>query len=126
MLLLTERMTDRDAPRDPVPLRPAGERGRREPLWRHLVGEQLRRRRQARGEGLRDVAHRAGVSMQYLSEVERGLKEPSSEIVAAVAAALDTTLLDLTGAVSERLSSLEPSSRERSSERRQGEFRLAA
>ena len=46
--------------------------------------------------------------------------------VAAVAAALDTTLLDLTGAVSERLSSLEPSSRERSSERRQGEFRLAA
>ena len=43
--------------------------------------------RQDRGERLTDVAERAGVSTQYLSEVERGLKDPSSEILSAVACA---------------------------------------
>ncbi len=72
---------------------------RREPLWRELVGAQLRRRRQDRGERLTDVAQRAGVSPQYLSEVERGRKEPSSEMLAAMLGALDLTLVDLTGQV---------------------------
>ncbi|MFG6402670.1 helix-turn-helix domain-containing protein [Microbacterium sp. P04] len=74
-----------------------------EPLWRHLVGEQLRMLRHDRHDSLLDVARRASMSAQYLSEIERGRKEPSSEMLAAVGAALDTTLLELTTAVAERL-----------------------
>ena len=66
-----------------------------EPLWRELVGRELRTERQERGERLADVAERAGVSTQYLSEVERGLKDPSSEILSAVAGALDLTVRQL-------------------------------
>ena len=58
-------------------------------------GAELRRERQAREERLADVAERAGVSTQYLSEVERGLKDPSSEILSAVAGALDLTVREL-------------------------------
>ena len=76
---------------------------RTELLWRELVGDQLREIRQSRGETLRDVAKSARVSPQYLSEIERGLKEPSSEILAAVVESLETTLLDLTVGVAERL-----------------------
>jgi transcriptional regulator with XRE-family HTH domain len=75
----------------------------RERLWRELVGEQLREIRQDRGETLRTVAGRADVSPQYLSEIERGSKEPSSEILAAIGGSLDTSLLDLTTAVAQRL-----------------------
>ena len=65
---------------------------RPEPLWRELVGDQLRRDRQERGERLVDVAERAGVSTQYLSEVERGLKDPSSEMLQAITGALGTSV----------------------------------
>jgi transcriptional regulator with XRE-family HTH domain len=75
----------------------------REPLWRDVLGEQLRSLRHDRGETLAETAGRAGVSPQYLSEVERGVKEPSSEMIAAVAGALDTSLIDLTAGVAERL-----------------------
>jgi Predicted transcriptional regulators len=68
-----------------------------------VLGEQLRALRHARGETLAETAGRAGVSPQYLSEVERGIKEPSSEMIAALAGALDTTLVDLTAGVAERL-----------------------
>ena len=78
--------------------RPAPER-----LWRHVVGEELRAVRLDRGESLRTVATRARVSPQYLSEIERGFKEPSSEILAAIGTSLDISLLDLTTAVAERL-----------------------
>lgn len=74
-----------------------------EPLWRDLVGDRLRRIRHGRGERLTDTAGRAGISPQYLSEVERGLKEPSSEMIAAIAGALDTTLVDLTAGVADDL-----------------------
>jgi transcriptional regulator with XRE-family HTH domain len=74
-----------------------------DPLWRNVVGEQLRDRRQDRGDTLQDVARRAGVSPQYLSEMERGRKDPSSEMLAAVAGALDLSLLDLTTAAAQRL-----------------------
>lgn len=78
--------------RDPRPAeQPAGE-----PLWRELVGDELRAVRHERGERLVDVAERAGVSPQYLSEVERGLKDPSSEMLAAVAGALGLTVRSLT------------------------------
>lgn len=80
----------------------------REPLWRHMVGEQFRTLRQERGETLVETAGRAGVSPQYLSEMERGIKEPSSEMIAAVAGALDVTLVDLTLAVAENLRTVRP------------------
>ena len=66
-----------------------------EPLWREQLGDRLRRERQAREERLVDVAERAGVSTQYLSEVERGLKDPSSEMLQAIAGALDLTVTQL-------------------------------
>jgi transcriptional regulator with XRE-family HTH domain len=68
----------------------------REPLWREALGQRLRTLRQEQGEKLTETAGRAGISPQYLSEVERGRKEPSSEMIAAVAGALGTTLIDLT------------------------------
>ena len=77
-----------------------------EPLWRQMVGDQLRRRRHDRGETLGETATRAGVSPQYLSEIERGLKEPSSEMIAAVTGALDTTLVDLTLDIAQRLTAM--------------------
>jgi transcriptional regulator with XRE-family HTH domain len=52
--------------------------------------------RQDRDETLAETAARAGLSPQYLSEIERGRKEPSSEMIAALAGALDTTLVTLT------------------------------
>ena len=66
-----------------------------EPLWREQLGDRLRQERQARDERLVDVAERAGVSTQYLSEVERGLKDPSSEMLQAIAGALDLTVRQL-------------------------------
>jgi transcriptional regulator with XRE-family HTH domain len=67
-----------------------------EPLWREVLGRQLRALRQDRQETLAETAARAGLSPQYLSEVERGRKEPSSEMIAALAGALGITLTDLT------------------------------
>lgn len=64
-------------------------------LWRRALGRQLRELRQARGERLDDTAARAGISPQYLSEIERGRKEPSSEMIAAVIGALESTLADV-------------------------------
>lgn len=65
-------------------------------LWREAVGHELRRQRTSQERTLADVAGRAGVSTQYLSEIERGRKEPSSEVLEAVGEALSLTLLDLT------------------------------
>ena len=68
---------------------------------REAVGEALRRRRQAQGRTLREVAEAAGVSLTYLSEVERGRKEASSEVLEAVCAALRFGLAELFFEVSE-------------------------
>jgi len=76
-----------------------------EPLWREVVGEQLRSERLDRGERIADVAARAGIAPQYLSELERGLKDPSSEVLAAVSGALGLSVLDLSGRVGLRLGS---------------------
>ena len=67
-----------------------------EPLWREVLGSRLRELRTERDETLAQTAERAGISPQYLSEVERGRKEPSSEMIAALAGALGTTLIGLT------------------------------
>ena len=64
-------------------------------LLRGLIGSVLRRVRLAQGRTLRDVADAARVSVPYLSEVERGRKEPSSELLAAICTALDLQLADL-------------------------------
>ncbi|EWS81590.1 XRE family transcriptional regulator [Brachybacterium phenoliresistens] len=65
------------------------------PLLRELIGQALREERHAQGRTLADVAARSGVSMQHLSEVERGLKDPSSEVLAAVLGALGLSAWDL-------------------------------
>lgn len=77
--------------------------GAREPLWRELVGQVLREARTVRGETQRAVAERAGISVQYLSEIERGRKEPSSEMLAAVGGALGLPLVELARSVGRRL-----------------------
>ena len=68
---------------------------RRPSAWRRTIGALLRAAREARGLRLVDVAVRARLSPQYLSEVERGLKEPSSEVLTALTDALGLTLVDL-------------------------------
>jgi transcriptional regulator with XRE-family HTH domain len=70
-------------------------RRRPRPLLRTLVGGVLRRHRQEQGRTLADVSRAARVSMPYLSELERGRKEASSEVLAAVCAALRIDLSDL-------------------------------
>lgn len=79
-----------------------------EPLLRVVLGRRLRLLRTIRGDRLADVARLAGISPQYLSEIERGIKEPSSEMIAAVAGALGTTLLDLTWQVAAQLHASAP------------------
>src|SRR3954451_3288150 len=68
-------------------------------LLRRVIGLVLRRARTAQGKTLRDVAELSRVSLQYLSEVERGRKEASSEVLAAICAALGWTIVDLLDAV---------------------------
>jgi transcriptional regulator with XRE-family HTH domain len=74
-----------------------------EPLWREVLGQRLRALRQDQQETLSETAGRAGISPQYLSEIERGRKEPSSEMIAALAGALGTTLIGLTEQVASDL-----------------------
>ena len=69
------------------------------PLLRTIVGDVLRRTRLEQGRTLRDVARSARISMQYQSELERGRKEASSEILAALCAALRLDLAELLAAV---------------------------
>ncbi len=82
-------------PLRPQPPRTAPARPPREPLWRDLVGDVLRRERLAQERTLKDVADEARISVPYLSEVERGRKEASSEVLAAAAHALGLGLGDL-------------------------------
>lgn len=76
-------------------------------LMRQEIGDVLRDFRLQKGRTLRQVAGDASVALGYLSEVERGQKEASSEILAAVADALDTPLSVVLGEVSERLAIVE-------------------
>lgn len=64
-------------------------------LLRHAIGATLRRIRLDRSLTLRVVADEARISMPYLSEIERGRKEASSEILAVICGALGMTVLDL-------------------------------
>lgn len=74
-----------------APLRPGPGR---DPLWREVSGGVLRAERRRQNRTLADVAGRAGMSVQHLSEVERGRKEASSEMLAAAAGSLGLTLAE--------------------------------
>ncbi len=76
-------------------------------LVRHEIGDVLRDFRQQKGATLRQVASRASVALGYLSEVERGQKEASSEILASIAEALDIPLSVIMHEVADRLSVFE-------------------
>ena len=61
-------------------------------VLRHEIGDVLRDVRQRQGRTLREVSHNARVSLGYLSEVERGQKEASSELLSSICGALDVPL----------------------------------
>lgn len=77
-------------------------------LLRRVIGGVLRRLRQSQGCTLREVASSAGVSVPYLSEVERGRKEASSEVLAAICRALGIRLSDLLEEARDDLRRIEP------------------
>src|SRR5688500_15158637 len=70
-------------------------------LLRRVIGDALRSRRQGQQRTLREVSSAANVSLGYLSEVERGQKEPSSELLAAICDALGARLSELLREVSD-------------------------
>jgi transcriptional regulator with XRE-family HTH domain len=76
-------------------------------VLREVIGGELRRRRQAQGRTLRDVSSAARVSLGYLSEVERGQKEASSELLSAICGALDAPLSTVLADASRKVAMLE-------------------
>lgn len=88
----------RPVPAAPAPATPAPASDTpREPLLRDLVGEVLRQERLSQERTLKDVADSARISFAYLSELERGRKEASSEVLASAAHALGLGLADVLG-----------------------------
>lgn len=76
-------------------------------VLRRVIGDELRRRRQDQGRTLREVSSAARVSLGYLSEVERGQKEASSELLASICTALDVPISTVMRAVSDEVAVLE-------------------
>ncbi len=76
-------------------------------LLRRLLGDVLRERRREQGRTLREVSSRARVSLGYLSEVERGQKEASSELLGSICEALDVPLSSVLRDVSDHLALVE-------------------
>jgi transcriptional regulator with XRE-family HTH domain len=72
-------------------------------LLRRMLGDVLRRHRLRQSRTLRDVSAAAGVALGDLSEVERGRKEASSELLAAICGALDVSLAEVLREVSDDL-----------------------
>jgi len=95
-------LAPRRTPQAPAGTAPAT----KEPLWRDLVGDVLRGERLAQQRTLKDVADAARISMPYLSELERGRKEASSEVLAAAARALGLGLTDLLSLAQDELTRL--------------------
>ncbi len=77
-------------------------------VLRTLLGDSLRETRLRQQRTLREVSGAARVSLGYLSEVERGQKEASSELLASICRALGVRLSDVLREVSETLSVVEP------------------
>src|SRR5205809_4157513 len=76
-------------------------------LLRRMIGDALRSRRQAQHRTLREVSTAANVSLGYLSEIERGQKEASSELLSAICEALGARLSELLRDVSSTMASAE-------------------
>ncbi len=76
-------------------------------LVRHEIGEVLRDIRMSKRQTLRQVAARAAVALGYLSEIERGQKEVSSELLFSIAEALDVPISQIMREVSDRLAMAE-------------------
>ena len=74
-------------------------------LLREAVGSSLRAARTEQSRTLRDVARQARVSLGYLSEVERGQKEASSELLNAICDALGLQLSTLLSDVTVQIAS---------------------
>ncbi len=117
---------------DVVHIGPGGRERPRRPLLRTTLGDVLRRRRLRQGRTLADVARAARVSMPYLSEVERGRKEASSEVLAAVCDALRVELADVLTEVGRELAQRQvarlqsPAVRPQPTSRRSGDVVLLA
>lgn len=77
------------------------------PLMREVIGDVLRQARTTQGRTLREVSDSARVSLGYLSEVERGRKEPSSELLNAICDALEMPLSEVLTDAGERMASEE-------------------
>jgi transcriptional regulator with XRE-family HTH domain len=77
------------------------------PLVREVIGDVLRVARTSQGRTLRQVSDSARVSLGYLSEVERGRKEASSELLNAICEALDVPLSEVLTDAGERMASRE-------------------
>lgn len=77
-------------------------------VLRTLLGDALRTTRQRQQRTLREVSSQARVSLGYLSEVERGQKEASSELLASICAALGVRLSEVLREVSDVLAVVEP------------------
>lgn len=82
-------------------------------LMREALGETLRRTRTGQGRTLREVSADARVSLGYLSEVERGQKEASSELLAAICSALDVPVADVMSDVGDALRRVDPAATRR-------------
>jgi transcriptional regulator with XRE-family HTH domain len=91
---------------DPTVISPAGHGRPPRPLLRTILGDVLRRTRREQRRTLADVARVARVSMPYLSEVERGRKEASSEVLAAICDSLGIDLSELLAEVGRELADL--------------------
>lgn len=76
-------------------------------LIRHQMGDVLRSARQQQGRTLREVSGAARVSLGYLSEVERGQKEASSELLSSICSALDLPMSAVLHQVSARVAAIE-------------------
>jgi len=70
-------------------------------LFRRLLGDVLRSRRVEQGRTLRQLSGDARVSLGYMSEIERGQKEASSELLASICAALDVPLSEILSEVAD-------------------------
>ncbi len=81
-------------------------------LLRREVGDVLREKRQDQGRTLREVSASASVSLGYLSEVERGEKEASSELLASICRALDLPMAQMLSDVADRVSLAEAAERQ--------------
>jgi transcriptional regulator with XRE-family HTH domain len=100
---VTNAATEATGMGGPVIISPGVRRRGSRPLLRTKIGERLRRTRRDQGRTLADVCRAARVSVPYLSEVERGRKEASSEVLAAICDALWIDLSDLLAGVARDL-----------------------